>query len=397
MEFKMTIVKYITFGTNVLICILFLPVFLTPQTIEIKDGVRIVHNVKGGVWAATPKVALELVRKIGDVDTEDENLAFNTPGDIVEDGQGNIYIADAANYRLQKFDKDGKFLASLGRKGQGPGEFSSLRSLNVDSEDRLYVLDDTRRRILVLASDGKEIKTIRFFKGYVSGLRLIGKGRYLVRESIPGPRPDEPKILLKIIDEKESVQSEFCLPVDFGESVTNQIGNSLYFAVGRDRAVAVAFVYQNRIEKYSPEGKLVWKADRPLNYETKVMEKGKYEATANMTRYTAPKMNSCSKGIAVDDSGRIWVVTHRRQIKPEEVIRVSQSGSSAGVTVKREGNTDLRTTDMFQLEVFDPEGVLLGTIPVSQFVDGIWIFRDRLYLLDRDRGVTYYQYKIVER
>jgi hypothetical protein len=67
------------------------------------------------------------------------------------------------------------------------------------------------------------------------------------------------------------------------------------------------------------------------------------------------------------------------------------------VTVKREGNTDLRTTDMFQLEVFDPEGVLLGTIPVSQFVDGIWIFRDRLYLLDRDRGVTYYQYKIVER
>jgi hypothetical protein len=118
---------------------------------------------------------------------------------------------------------------------------------------------------------------------------------------------------------------------------------------------------------------------------------------ANMTRYTAPKMNSCSKGIAIDDKGRIWVVTYRRQIKPEEIIRISQTGTSSGVIVKRTGNTDLRTTDMYQLEVFDSTGILLGAIPVTHFVDGIWIFKDRLYLLDRDRGVTYYQYRIEER
>ncbi|MGZ5440190.1 MAG: hypothetical protein ACXWFJ_10075, partial [Candidatus Aminicenantales bacterium] len=33
-----------------------------PQKTEIVDGVRIVHNAKGGLWGKTPKVALELVR-----------------------------------------------------------------------------------------------------------------------------------------------------------------------------------------------------------------------------------------------------------------------------------------------------------------------------------------------
>ena len=35
------------------------------QKIETVDGVRIVHNEKGGIWAGSPKVKLELVRTIG--------------------------------------------------------------------------------------------------------------------------------------------------------------------------------------------------------------------------------------------------------------------------------------------------------------------------------------------
>ena len=383
-------------GAFLTFLLVFFP-FLSAQNVETKESVRLVHNVKGGTWGATPKVDLKLVRKLGDVDSDNENLAFSSPGDIVEDRAGNVYIADAGAYRVLKFDKDGKFLASFGRKGQGPGEFSSISSLTVESADRLHVLDSSQRRIQIFSTEGRVLQSVRLLKGYIDRLRWIKDDLYLVHESVPGPRPVEQKALLKILDAKESVQSEFCAPFDYGESVTNQVGNSFHFTVGRDGSIIVSFAFQNRIEKYTPQGKLVWKADRPLNFETKVLEKGKYEASANMTRYTGPKMNSCSRGIAVDDAGRSWVVTYRRQIKPEEVISVSQSGSAAGVTIKRTGNTDLRATDMYDLEVFDGEGILLEAIPLSHFVDGIWIFQDRLYLLDRDRGVTYYQYTIVER
>jgi sugar lactone lactonase YvrE len=382
------------------LAILMMTAVSAPQSIETKDGVRIVHNVQPGKWGPTPRVRLDPVRVIGDADTDDENFAFNMPNYLAEDSRGNIYIADSLNARIQKFSKDGVFLASLGRKGQGPGEFSSIRSLAVDADDRLFAFDDRQRRLTVLTTDGKEVRTIRFVKGVISGLRLMKDGLFLTDvppSSSPRDGVVSPAILLKVIDDQEAVRAEFGQPVDFGEPVTNQVGNSIYFAVGRDGHPVASFSNQNRIEKYSPNGRVLWSADRPLNYDTKVLEKGKSEITANSSIYRGPKMNSCSNGVAVDGAGRVWVVTYRRQMKPEEMIRISMSGNQSGASRKVEGNTDLRTTDMFQLDVFDPEGILLGSIPVSQFVDGIWIFGDRLYLLDRDRGVAYHQYRIVER
>ena len=117
---------------------------------------------------------------------------------------------------------------------------------------------------------------------------------------------------------------------------------------------------------------------------------------------SAPEMNSCSVGIAVDDRGRAWVVTYARQLKEGEKVQTSMtsvggSGGVANVSVKIEGNTDVRTTDAFKLEVFDPAGVLLGEIPLTHFADVIRIAGDRLFLIDRERGVTVYQYRIVEK
>jgi hypothetical protein len=51
---------------------------------------------------------------------------------------------------------------------------------------------------------------------------------------------------------------------------------------------------------------------------------------------------------------------------------------------------------MYALEIFDAVGVLLGEIPMRHFVDEICIKDDWLFLLDKMRGVKYYQYKIVE-
>jgi hypothetical protein len=382
------------------LAMLMVPAISAPQRVETKDGVRIVHNVQPGKWGPTPKVRLEPIRVIGDADTDDENFAFNMPNDLVEDSRGNIYIADGSNARIQKFAKDGVFLASLGRKGQGPGEFSSIRSLVVDAGDRLLAFDGSQRRLTILTAEGKEVRTIKFVKTSFTVLRLMKDGLFLTDVPPSSSLQDgvvSPAILLKVIDDQEVVRAEFGQPVDFGEPVTNQVGNSVYFAVGRNGGPVASFSYQNRIEMFTPGGQIVWRADRPLGYDTKVIETGEYKMTGRSSVYRGPKMNSCSKGVAVDSSGRVWVVTFQRQMKPEEMIRISMSGNQSGASRKVEGNTDLRTTDMFQLDVFDPEGNLLGSVPVSQFVDGIWIFGDRLYLLDRDRGVAYHQYRIVER
>jgi len=113
------------------------------QRIETANGVRIVHNVKGGTWGSDTKVSIELVRTIGDVDSDDENLAFNSPADLAVDAAGNIYIADSRNTRIQVFGPEGRYLRTIGRKGQGPGEFMSTRSIDFDGEGRLHVLTES--------------------------------------------------------------------------------------------------------------------------------------------------------------------------------------------------------------------------------------------------------------
>jgi hypothetical protein len=76
---------------------------------------------------------------------------------------------------------------------------------------------------------------------------------------------------------------------------------------------------------------------------------------------------------------------------------VSAGAGVDNVSIKTEGNTDLRTTDAYRLDVFDPDGVLLGSIPLTHFADVVRIAGDSLFLIDRERGVTVYQYRIVER
>ena len=115
-----------------------------------------------------------------------------------------------------------------------------------------------------------------------------------------------------------------------------------------------------------------------------------------------PQMNQCAKGIAVDDKGRVWVVGFNRQINEDEQVQTEiranmDAGGRRSMSMKPKGNTDLRNTDAFRLEVYSPEGVLLGTIQLDHFVDDILINGDRIYTLDKMRGSQYYEYQIIEK
>lgn len=385
------------------ILFLFTLTLLQAQKIEHKNGWTVIYNDPRQVKPESLPFTLEFVRKIGDVEATDENTAFYLPSDVAVDKEGNIYILDTGNHRIQKFAPDGKFLVSLGRKGQGPGEFYFPSSLCLDSEGNLYVADPYNKRIEILTPEGKELKTIRLKEEGIGKIRYLPKGQLIHSSGNRLLRIDQEEItlspLLQIIDTKGNILHKFVSPYDFDELLVNRQGNQLDFALSPDGYILVSFYYQNRIEKYTPEGKLIWQANRRLNYEPGPKGKGILERKGSNVSVIMPKMNRCSSGIGVDGQGRVWVATLKRQLKKEEevgmMVGMSIANGQRSMSMRVRGNTDVRKTDAFILEIFSPEGHYIGAIPTEIFIDGLFIYGDRLFLLDKMRGCSVYEYKIV--
>jgi hypothetical protein len=117
--------------------------------IETIDGVKVVRNPAAPLYGDV-KFDLEQDLQIGKED--DDNYIFGVISSIQADDEGNIYVCDIKLTCVQKYDKNGRFLATIGKKGQGPGEYENpfeafLRpkasSLYVRSNMRVLEYDST--------------------------------------------------------------------------------------------------------------------------------------------------------------------------------------------------------------------------------------------------------------
>ena len=103
---------------------------------------------------------------------------FRQVTDVAWDPAGNAYISDGyINSRVAKVDKNGKWLMSFGEPGNQPGQFNTPHSIAADAQGNIYVADRGNRRIQVFNTDGKFLRqiTIDVPFDYASATAAIGK------------------------------------------------------------------------------------------------------------------------------------------------------------------------------------------------------------------------------
>ena len=81
---------------------------------------------------------------------------FNGPTDIAVAPGGEFYISDGyGNSRVAKFSPQGKFLFDWGEKGSQPGQFDLPHGIALDQKGRVYVADRSNSRVQVFSGSGK--------------------------------------------------------------------------------------------------------------------------------------------------------------------------------------------------------------------------------------------------
>ena len=116
--------------------------------------------------------SLKPLRKIG---TGGKKHTLSTPGDfalptdVAVDKDGNVYVTDTLNWRVEIFDADGNFISQFGKHCDAIGCFERPKGIALDSDGHIWVVDNGLSLVQAYDRDGQLL-------GYVGGPgRLLGQ------------------------------------------------------------------------------------------------------------------------------------------------------------------------------------------------------------------------------
>ncbi|MGD0417454.1 MAG: SMP-30/gluconolactonase/LRE family protein [Terriglobales bacterium] len=100
----------------------------------------------------------KLLRKIGTPGkrhTLTDPGTFSLPSNVAVDNDGNVYVVDSFNARIEIFDADGGFISMFGKLSDAPGFFERPKGIAIDSDGHIWVVDAAQDRVKVFDRDGQ--------------------------------------------------------------------------------------------------------------------------------------------------------------------------------------------------------------------------------------------------
>lgn len=139
-----------------------------------------VADVKGDKVNVYSTETFKLLETIGGPGTPGgaEPATFALPSNVAVDRRGYLYVSDSFNFRVQVFNRRGRFVRAFGSLGDAPGQFARPKGLAVDSEGHIYVVDAVFNNFQIFDQEGQILLFVGTF-GEQPGQFILPAGIFI--------------------------------------------------------------------------------------------------------------------------------------------------------------------------------------------------------------------------
>lgn len=324
-----------------------------------ENGVKVVKNPREPLYG---ELVFDLEEDLSIGREDDENYLFYMVRGIALDNQDNIYVTDWGNHRIQKFDRNGVYFQTIGRHGQGPGEFEWTMDLKIDELARNIYVKDGLREIEKFDEHGNHLKKIKLEKS-IDYYFLSGNEHFITLQFTVSDE-EISKAICKMNSNGEILESFVKVPYEMhykreGEMV--MVGGLAYaydliLTEIEHRRFVYGYSKEYELNVIDDQGNLLYKIQKDESYQGfTARQKRKYEK-----QHELPPHKPFFYSLMTDSPGRIYVQRNRTRGEEFKVNR--------------------------EVDIFSKDGYFLYTSTIPR---GTYIVKDGFlyaYLMNEDSG-----------
>ncbi|MDH3217245.1 MAG: 6-bladed beta-propeller [Candidatus Krumholzibacteria bacterium] len=344
------------------------------------EGVLHVSNPAEPIEEAKSAKLKELWRLGGDTDDEDE--FFGVISQILGADDGSVFILDTQLAQIKVYSADGDYLRTIGREGEGPGEFRFPVGMFFDGDGNVGVMQVQPGKIVLLTPEGEPAgehpvpkspdgSFLQLVGGQAGAGNLVlaaavnafseGKFEQTRYLASVGPNGDE---TARYCQDKRNIETANAVLDDMEWDTFDR-----RWVVAQDgRVFAVTQYPDYRIEVWNPDGTVNRVIEREYTHRKRTAEEK--EIITNLMNIFARQIPNCTvritdntkdiESIFVRDDGSMWVL------------------SSAGSRDNPDGSIGV-------FDVFDAEGRFVRQVTLEgegdPVTDGYYFVKNRLYVV----------------
>jgi hypothetical protein len=328
----------------------------------VKEGeVTVVRNPKEPLYK-TPVLELKEDLSLGGPEAQGD-YAFGQIRTFIVDDAGSIYVLDTQSDHIKVFDRSGKYVRTIGRKGQGPGELENPMTLSFNRTAGELAVHQSSRRISYFKTDGTFLRHLSLKEMWALRGRVDSRGNIYITEGFVDEKDSRYEI--KKLGPDASVVAVLAKSPAPTPGKLDPFMAVSYFQVDRADNLVYGYPGTYEIQFFGPSDQKVFKKITREYEPVEVTEEEIKERAKGIPQginVDFSKNHSAYYRFFLSDLGHVFVQTWEKTKDRKSVH-----------------------------DIFDAEGRFIGRVPLKPA--GIEILKGKYYALEEDED----GYQLVKR